>query len=322
MLHGGALGDVALALTLALRLPGVGTHQCQLALLSRSDPGDLSRARPSIRRRALDGIGAHWLYSDSNEAAPAALAECVSGARILSFLDGAGSGVHDRLARLGRCVYSVRVEAQPGSTAHITRQWEQQARAQGLLLDACRAHARRRGSIEVSAELREVGRAQLERSAAPPAASVVLIHPGSGGRAKCWPLEAFAETAVQLRSGGATRVAYVLGPVERERWPAERRERLAAGGAVVEPRDASELVGLLAAADLLLSNDCGAAHLAALVGTPTVTLFGPTDARVWGPRRGGAVAIQGNPSAGARWGISFESVAGATLRAARPQATG
>ena len=38
-----------------------------------------------------------------------------------------------------------------------------------------------------------------------------------------------------------------------------------------------ELIGLLAACDLLVSNDTGPAHVSAALGTPTLTLFGPTN---------------------------------------------
>ena len=49
ILHGGALGDLALTLHLALRLPGVGQGST-LHVISRVDPGDLSDCRPTIGR--------------------------------------------------------------------------------------------------------------------------------------------------------------------------------------------------------------------------------------------------------------------------------
>src|SRR5262249_59613087 len=39
----------------------------------------------------------------------------------------------------------------------------------------------------------------------------------------------------------------------------------------------SELIGLLDAGDLLVSNDTGPAHIAAALGRPTLTIFGPTN---------------------------------------------
>jgi len=43
------------------------------------------------------------------------------------------------------------------------------------------------------------------------------------------------------------------------------------------------LAGVLAGAETYLGNDSGVSHLAAAVGTPTLALFGPTDARHFRP---------------------------------------
>jgi len=50
---------------------------------------------------------------------------------------------------------------------------------------------------------------------------------------------------------------------------------------------------LLASLACLVSSDTGVAHLAAAVGTPTVTLFGPTDPRLTAPRGLAARRIEG-----------------------------
>ena len=44
------------------------------------------------------------------------------------------------------------------------------------------------------------------------------------------------------------------------------------------------LAGVLTLADLFVGHDSGVTHLAALLGVPTVALFGPTDPARWAPR--------------------------------------
>jgi len=105
---------------------------------------------------------------------------------------------------------------------------------------------------------------------------LVGIFPGSGHRAKNWPPEHFAETARQLAREGYQPVQ-VLGPVEQEqniRLPDVPDCR---------PRDLTELTDLLANMRLVFGNDSGPLHLAARLGVPCTALFGPSDARRWGP---------------------------------------
>ena len=46
----------------------------------------------------------------------------------------------------------------------------------------------------------------------------------------------------------------------------------------------AELIGALDACDLLISNDTGPAHVAAALGRPTLTIFGPTNEFETAPR--------------------------------------
>ncbi len=110
-----------------------------------------------------------------------------------------------------------------------------------------------------------------------PAAPEVVIHLGSGSPAKCWPVANFHALASALQKKG-WHIALLCGPVERER-------QLAVGDLpALHPPDLRSLAGLLAKATLFIGNDSGPGHIAAAVGTPTLTLFGPTDPGLWAPR--------------------------------------
>ena len=109
------------------------------------------------------------------------------------------------------------------------------------------------------------------------AAPEVVIHLGSSSPAKCWPVANFHALANVLQKKG-WHTALLCGPVERECQPA------VGGLPVLHPPDLRSLAGLLAKAALFIGNDSGPGHIAAAVGTPTLTLFGPTDPELWAPR--------------------------------------
>ena len=117
---------------------------------------------------------------------------------------------------------------------------------------------------------------------------LLVVHPGSGGRAKRWSRTGFAEIA--RRSVGRGRgVVILLGPAEG----AEAGEWRQPGVRVVVELDLVAVAALLAACDVYLGNDSGVSHLAGAVGARGVALFGPTDPQCWRPlsRRIAALCI-------------------------------
>jgi hypothetical protein len=292
ILHGGALGDLALTLHLALRLPIVDARST-LTLVSRTNPGDLSDCRPSVQRLSSEGMALHWLYCESRDPPPGRLRAVVAGQLVLNALGGAESVVHRQLEALdARAVHSFDPRPDPESDTHILRQWQRQLEGQGLLFPKC-IHQHRGGPrLVVSDEMRERGRDTFAKSEV--GGSPILIHPGSGGRAKCWPLRCFLDAARLLRAEGRD-VCFVVGPVELERWPADDLQTIRAGFPLLESLTADELLSVLAAANTLIGNDAGPAQLAALLGTATVTIFGPTSPAVWRPLGSQARVVVGRP---------------------------
>ena len=116
---------------------------------------------------------------------------------------------------------------------------------------------------------------------------LVGVHLGAAyGAAKVWPPD---RVTALVRELARRRVAAVLlGPASDA----------GAARAIVDATGAASLVGrdrpailpaLLAELDVLVAGDTGVAHLAAALGTPVVTLFGPTDPSLSAPR--GRVAV-------------------------------
>jgi len=105
---------------------------------------------------------------------------------------------------------------------------------------------------------------------------LVGILPGSGHKVKNWPPEYFAEIARELTHKGFQPVQ-ILGQAELE------RNICLPGIASRCPQGLAELVDILVNMRLVFGNDSGPVHLAAYLGIPCAVLFGPSDARRWGP---------------------------------------
>lgn len=115
-----------------------------------------------------------------------------------------------------------------------------------------------------------------------PSPRKVVLHPGSGGRDKCRPLDFYTGLARQLRRRGY-RPEFILGPVERERMAAAARAALAGEFCVNNCSELPQLVEILLSAAVFLGNDSGVSHLAAALGVPTVAQFIRSDPRWWRP---------------------------------------
>ena len=115
----------------------------------------------------------------------------------------------------------------------------------------------------------------------------VVIHPGSGGQYKNWPLDRFLEVAGRLVEAGRS-ICWVLGP-------AEEHLTLPDDASILSPTSLVDLAAQLAATRLFLGNDSGITHLAAAVGCPCVAVFGATDPKVWAPRGGHVAVVHGHP---------------------------
>ena len=107
---------------------------------------------------------------------------------------------------------------------------------------------------------------------------IALNTGATNSRAKCWPADRFAQLADRLSKELDAQVVLVGGEAERDYADNVFRQigkghTLNLAGKTSMP----ELIGLLAQCDLLVSNDTGPAHVAAALGTPTLTIFGPTN---------------------------------------------
>ena len=100
----------------------------------------------------------------------------------------------------------------------------------------------------------------------------ILIHTGAGQPVRKWPTERFTELAGRLRTAG---------------WAVVLMDDTFKG--------VNELIDSLANADRFMGNDSGPGHLAALLGVPTFTIFGPQLPELFAPQHPQAAWIEGTP---------------------------
>lgn len=121
-------------------------------------------------------------------------------------------------------------------------------------------------------------------AALPQAGAYVAMNPGAGWPNKQWPAERFGAVARSLHERFRIETLVLWGPGEEAL--ADRVVECSHGTARRAPRTtAVELFALLQQATVLISGDTGPLHMAAVVRTPVVALFGPTSPARNGPYR-------------------------------------
>ncbi len=133
----------------------------------------------------------------------------------------------------------------------------------------------------------------------------VVVHPGSGGLSKVWPLDRWRVLLQRLAARPGPRTVIALGPADEPLAPfaamLENRGHL-----IVRHWPVTRLAALLASARLYIGNDSGVTHLAAALGVPTIAIFGPASHAAWHPRGKRVVIVRD------RWdpGEAFQPASG------------
>jgi heptosyltransferase-2 len=108
----------------------------------------------------------------------------------------------------------------------------------------------------------------------------VVLCPGANRKAKRWPAERFAAVADELATRHGLAVVATGSPAEQSVVAAViAATRTPVLNLIDRGVTLGGLKGVIAQARLMITNDTGPRHVAAALGTPTVSLFGPTDPR-------------------------------------------
>jgi ADP-heptose:LPS heptosyltransferase len=111
----------------------------------------------------------------------------------------------------------------------------------------------------------------------------VLIHPGSSQPTRRWPAANFAELCSRLFRSRLAQPVLVEGPAEPGLAAAIRRMSARPLLLLSQLKGVDLLAAAMAQCDLFVGHSTGPFHLAVLLGCRTVSLWGDTDPRLWGP---------------------------------------
>jgi ADP-heptose:LPS heptosyltransferase len=118
-----------------------------------------------------------------------------------------------------------------------------------------------------------------------------VLHVGAFYESRRWPVERFAAVARELGRQGH-RVVFTGSAGERERaLEVARLAGLGLDSVLAGEIDLAEFAAVIEDAELVVSADTGAAHLASAYARPSVVLFGPAAPEQWGPPPGPHIVL-------------------------------
>lgn len=113
----------------------------------------------------------------------------------------------------------------------------------------------------------------------------IVLNSGGSWKTKRWPEKYFAEIADLLAAKGK-KILFVGGPSDKKRAARIFKEikNKETVYNLTGKTSLLELAAILKKAELMISGDTGPVHIAAAVGTDTMTIFGPSDEKLYAPR--------------------------------------
>ena len=287
VLHQGALGDFILTLSIiqAVRSTLNARH---VQVIASSAAASLAAGRSAVDACLHpESVGLHTLFAEAGPLDHRLQAALDNADLVLNFLADAQSNIHHRLTR-ATAAHVVSVDPRPtpqtlSASIHITRQWAQSLADAGLpLIDPQPPVIRLTDHTPIQT---------------PPDKRTVVIHPGSGGRAKCWPVENFIALADTLSNA---RIVWMVGPAELETnrplTTAVRNRVETHNETLIAEPDLEQAARTLLAnrPALYIGNDAGTTHLAAALNIPTIAIFTTTNPKTWKPQGRHITIIQPN----------------------------
>lgn len=289
----GDIGDVVLS-TPAFRAVRENFPRAKIIVAVRKKADELIRQAPWVdgiiavdqdRRSPLGEILHQWkffslvrshrfdLAFDLRTGIRGAILAYLSGAKErVGFLDPDGPWRNRLFTRLYRLDYRL--------PQHVSHYYSSLLEAHGLKI----GHAA--PEMHILPEMKERAAKVLHSEGVPAEFPVIAIQPFSLWHYKEWDADKFVMLVQRILSACRVSIAITGSPDERSRAAniADRCGRDAqpvfnlAGKTTL-----GELAALIASSRLFIGSDSAGVHIAAAVGTPTVTIFGPSAPASWAP---------------------------------------
>ena len=272
----GALGDFVCALP-AIEALATRHRGGSIELMARGELARLAVGRTCAAcGHSIDDRRVSRLFSEAGEK-DAEVREFFGGySRIYSFFASTDAGFRNRLAAAtdGEVSFHPFRPVDDGSSEpHM---------AAAYLRSIGESDALMRPRIEPTVDDLRAASEAIARLRCDPS-NLIAIFPGSGSRAKNWPLDKFMMLAKKLSESASA--VFILGPAESAMEETIRESNLP----VLKDLELSTVAGIARLARCFVGNDSGVSHLAAAVDAPGVVIFGPTDPKRWRPL--GRVAV-------------------------------
>jgi len=284
-------------------ITAIGTDSDSLDVVCREDAGRLLRSAGIV----------HGAFSSDSSQFSSWYAGCMDNAarelaarygRVVIFTLREGSGLAMSIARMVPDTQVISTVPPAGDRTHVA----------GYRLQQLPRELRNDGPVTLSLppDIRRHAREALAR-AGHDGQDLIVLHPGSGGKRKCWPVERYFALAERLAETTGAFILFLSGPAEgfpiKEQIRRFVQDRTAMGH--VADADLAVVAGFLAGSGLYIGNDSGITHLAAAVGATVIALFGPSDPALWAPQGRSVQVI----AAGTLEGISADTVLSAAEEA-------
>lgn len=301
VIHQGALGDVILSFPALLALKEergaclailckdqVGKVACDLEVVTGHFPVESAR---------FCGLFAKDMPHDMQ-----AFIDHYDTTVVIGFSDDMSHRI--RQHHRGR-TYRITPRPPSGEEVHVARHITRQLEIKGLLRNSGDwgvRHGERGiweskmegGKSKIGARVSSLRHRRIEDNLSLQERDPILIHPGAGSRRKRWTVDNFIAVAGGIRDMNGERVVFLLGPAESDLLPVIKK-RVEGKFQIHQLRDLSEVMTFMKAATCFIGNDSGLAHLAAMMGVPTVAIFGPSSPKRWRPLGKTVKVLRGAP---------------------------